>query len=171
MVRDGLSVDFIGRLEVSVVDAEGKVLRTREYHNLWTDQCRERILRTLLQVTGGGNMLNATSYCAKLAFCTGALPTNPRSDDLGTVQDYENFNTLADITSGTSSCYGTKTASWLNGTGSTVTITYLAAVYTNAVAASNVYTIVDIEDEDVENGQTITVNYTWQVNFGTSQEV
>lgn len=170
-MKDTLGVEYKGHVQVIVKDKDGVVLRTREYENLWTNQCRNRILNTLLQVTGGGDMLNATGYIKKLAFCEGAYPSSPRTDPLGGSPHYETLSTLAAITSGSGSCYGTKTASYTNSSGSTVTITYLAGVYADSVAYTNVFTIVDIDDEDVEDGQTMTVNYTWQVNYSSSQEI
>lgn len=166
-----------GTFECFLRDPDGAERHVGTYENLFTNNAKERALRTLLQTTSG-DKLSATAYPAKLAFCTGTFPLTPQSDDIdadgGGIADdpngYVSFNTLANITSSSSSCSGTKSATWTNSSGGSITVTFLACVYSNSKVASNVYNMANIEDTDVLNGQSFVVNYNWQFNFDTSEE-
>ena len=163
-----------GFFECFLRDPNGKERYVGTFENLYTNNAKERTLRTLLN-TAGGDKISVTDYPAKLAYCTGAFPSSPQSDPLGAVADdpngYNAFGALANITSTSSSCYGTKTATWTNASGGALIVTYVACVYANAVAASNIYNIANITDTSVAVAQSFVINYTWQFNFDTASEI
>ena len=141
------------------------------YENCYTNNMLQRTLRTLLNTTTS-TKLDSTHYAKKMAFCGDAFPTSPWSSAIsGVLTDdngYVDFNTLADIASSSVSCYGTKTAAWTNSSLATQTVKYLATVYDEDTAASNVYSMSNIDDTPVLIGQTFTVNYVWTFDFDTS---
>lgn len=166
-------MEMRGFFECFLKDSDGRSRFVGKFENLYTNNAKEMMLRTLLQTTGGGTKLSATAYPAKLAYCTGDYPSSPESDDIdadgGAVADtpngYISFATLSALTVTAASCSGTKSATWTNAFGSGITVSFLACVYTTSTVASNIYNMASITDTLVGNGQSFVVNYSWQFNF------
>jgi hypothetical protein len=161
----------VGIADCWIRSVDGTLEHIGEYRNCFTNNLVERVLATLLQTSD--DQISATAYPKKMLFCTGAFPSTPWDIAIpsGEIEGDDDFTSLSSITSGSSACYGMKTAEWTNSTGSTVTITYLATAYINSIAKDNLYTMTNIEDRDVLNTQTFVVNYTWQFGFDISPEV
>ena len=164
----------VGIADCWVRDADGTMEHHGRFENCFTNNCLGRLLRTLLQVTGGGDDISGTDFPKKMLFCSGACHDTPWDSDIPGIGDIEgsaDFTTLADITVGSANCYGTKTAQWTNTTGATVIVSYLAAAYAVAVGKDNLYNMTDITDRDILDTQTFIVNYTWKFNFDNNEEV
>lgn len=161
--------DLVGRIggmgDVWLRDPDGSRKLIGRFHNVVTDQARERILRSILQ-TSAGDKLSATSYMKKVAVCSGTIPADPAVDPIADVEGYVDVGALANITSTSSSASGTVSASWENAGGAPVTIKYIAMCYAESTAASNIYAVLRISDTVVAIGQTIDVTYVCQINFG-----
>jgi hypothetical protein len=144
----------------------GKKVLVGVYHNVYTNQGIEAELRTLLQTTSG-TKITSGHYPKKLAYCTGSFPSDPLTDDIGTVQSYEDFSALSDVSSTSNAVSGTRSAEWTNSTGEPVTVTYLATTFGSSVTASQVFNMVNIEDTSVGDTQSFTVNWEWEYEFQT----
>lgn len=158
-----------GEADVWLRDPDGTRKYIGRFHNIVTDQARERILRTLLQ-TSSGDKISSTAYMKKIAVCSGTIPADPASDPIADVEGYADVGALANIVSTASSASGTISASWENAGMAAVTIKYVALCYAESTAASNIYAILRISDTSVAIGQTLDVTYVCQINFGTYTE-
>lgn len=166
---DALRIVGKGIADCWIRTKEGVLIHHGTFSNCFTNNCLERLLRTLLQVTGGGDEINGTNWPKKLLYCSGDMPSEPWDAAIPDIADIEgsaDFDTLADITESSSSCYATDTAEWTNG-GGDVTINYLATAYSVAVGKDNIYNMVEITERDVLAGQTFIVNYTWKFYYDT----
>lgn len=155
-----------GVAEVWLTRTDGTRQFVGRFHNVVTNQARERLLRTLFQTTSG-DKVSATAYMKKVAFCSDALPSEPEHDAISGVEGYEDVSTISDVSSTASSTSGTITASWTNSGMSAVTIKYVALCYAASTAATNVYAVLGIDETTVGIGDTLDVTYICQFNFGT----
>lgn len=136
-----------------------------KFHNVVTDACKGRILRTLLQ--SAGDQLDATHFAKYMVFSAGAVPVNPGGSAIGTLQTPASLIVVSGFTVGADSVYATLTGSWTNATGGTVAITYFACNYGGLAdtTADKQYMVVPITAQNVLDTQTITINYTLYIVF------
>lgn len=162
MKEEGMTTLGIGGVAEIFVDG----VSVGKFHNVVTNACKQRFLRTLLQQAG--DKIAAGSYAYRMGFSSGAVPINPESSGATSIEGTDTI-TVSGFTLGADSVYATLTGSWTNSTGSTVTINYIVCVYADDVSytADLIYMFIPITATPVLNTQTITANYTLSIIYDT----
>lgn len=171
MIIDKMSaIKLEGIADCWLLSVDGTRRHVGIFKNCFTNNFLERTLRTVLQVSGGGDKLGAGSgeSIVRLLYCSGDIPVTCWNADVANIEGNGTFAGLSDISTASSYCYATDTAAWTNA-GSDITITYLATSYANAVGKDGIYNVIDITDTLVQSTQTFTVNYTWRLYYDSAE--
>jgi len=172
--------DFIkglgGKVRIYKTLTTGEKVFCGEFYNDITKAAKDAILSTMAQ-SGDTTKLGSSFYTQKIAFCSGKAPTDPIRDALnadgGAVVSYEALDIPTPEISTTSTHVTVVfTSSYVNSSGSTVRISFIAMVYADSPAASNVLGVVVLTNPpyvpiDVEDGETLTTEYTVRYRYGT----
>lgn len=175
-----MKCDFVkglgGKVRLYKTSTTGEKMFCGEFYNDITKAAKDAILSAMAQ-SGSGTKLGSTFYSQKIAFCSGDTPDDPIREALdvngGSVVAYETLDTPNPVISAsTNQVTVTLTASYTNNSESKVQITFLAMVYTDDTAASNVLGVVLLTNPpylpiDVAGGETLTVKYVVGYQYGT----
>ena len=136
-----------------------------EYHNVITNSCKDKILRTLIQ-DGTDAQIDATHYMKYMAFSTGAILVNPQSSNIASVQATVEVLTASAVVSGASYASSLISGKWTNATAGPLTINYIALLYgAGDTTTDKVYSVINLTPTIVEAGQTMIVNYTFYMMY------
>lgn len=156
------------RIEVILKSKDGEELSKQVFENTYTYAFAGRLLATLVQASGSAH-ISPIGWAKKLALSSGSFPYSPADSDLSDIEDYVDLSSVVSITETSKVFTVTRTASWTNGTGAPVNITYLAQTFDTSVAKDQVFCLANLPTpETVNDGQVLQVNYTNSVTKDTS---
>ena len=175
-----MKCDFIkglgGKVRFYKTLTTGEKVFCGEFYNDITKAAKDAILSAMAQ-SGDTTKLGATFYSQKIAFCSGAAPTDPIRDALdadgGAVESYEALEEAGpEISTNSAGVSVTLTATYTNSSGSTVRVSFVAMVYADSTAASNALGVVVLTNPpylpiDVADGETLTAEYLVGYQYGT----
>lgn len=174
--------DFIkgmgGKVRLYKTLPTGEKVFCGEFYNDITKAAKDAILSAMAQ-SGDTTKLGSSFYSQKIAFCSGSAPEDPIRDALdaegGSVVSYEALEEAGpEISTNTTGVSVTLTATYVNSSELTVRISFIAMVYADSTAASNVLGVVVLTNPpytviDVLSGETLTAEYVVGYQYGTHQ--